>query len=1088
MITFLRNTFFSLIFFSCLTTQAQEKGYYRSPTIHNDIVIFTAEGDLWKYNLKSKTTIRLTTHHGIENNAIISNDGKSIAFTGQYEGSPEIYKMPIGGGVPIRLTYHHNIAIPMQWLSDEILLYSTRKYSTLPGVQLVKLNTSTLSDEIVPLAQASDGCFDQEGNLFFTRFAFQGSQTKRYKGGTAQSIWKFDGKSEASHLTNDFTGTSRQPMSYKDRIYYASDKNGTMNIWSMNKQGQDKKQHTHASGWDVLSPKIHNAKIVYQNGADIWIYDIESDKESKLDINLPSDFDQKRPRWIKNPGNSISSYSLSPDGNALSVTARGRIFVNRTNGDRWLEITRKSGIRYKQVRFIDNNTIAYLSDETGEFEIWSASVNGKSKPVQLTKNSKVLITNLEVDPTGKSIAYVDKDAILRIVDIKTKATSIIDTSDYFGYLHMTWSNDGQYLTFVKSNIGFGAEIWSYNTSDKTKQSVSSKRVDSYNPQWTDGDDWLYFVSDRTFNSKVGSPWGPRQPEPYYEKTAKIYALDLAGKANFPFLMPDPWLPKKENDKKETSNSAKGKNKKAASTNSISPINWNQAKSNLYEIPVGAKNIQQFAVAENHLYWSEYVVGDRNKTKLFSLKLSYAKTYKPTVVMEGNLNFELSADKKKILIFNSGEIYVGDANGSKINKENAKVNFKNWRFKLNPVEDWTQMFYDSWRMERDYFYDKNLHNVDWDGIKTKHAALLDRVTDREELQDLIAQMVGELSALHTFVYGGDKRRGSDNIQAGSLGALLTKDQNKGGYIINKIFQHDPDYPGESSPLNKPHLKINEGDIITAINNVPVFEVDHINQLLANKVGVPLSLSIKNSGGNSQDYMVTPIGGRSERNLRYTSWEYSRRQVVEQKSNNAIGYIHLRAMGRNDISSFVKQFYPVFDRQGLIIDVRHNNGGNIDSWILEKLLRRAWFFWKGRSGKPYWNMQLAFRGHLAVLCDESTASDGEAFAEGVKRLKLGTVIGTRTWGGEIWLTSSNRLVDNGIATAAEFGVYTADGKWIIEGHGVEPDIEIDNLPFETYNGKDAQLDKAIEFLQNKIKTDPVVVPNPPSYPDKSFNYDK
>lgn len=1075
--------FFSLVIFS---NQAQQKGYYRSPALFDNTVVFTAEGDLWKYDLKQKNTIRLTTHHGIESNAVISNDGQWIAFTGQYEGSTEIYKMPINGGIPTRLTYHNNVSIPMQWLSQDQLLYSTRKYATLPGVQLVKLNLSTLNDEVVPLAQASDGCYDSNGSLYFTRFAFQGSQTKRYVGGTAQSIWKFDGKSEASHLTSEYPGTSRQPMIYNNRVYFACDKNGTMNIWSMNSEGGDKQQHTNASGWDILGPKIHQSKIIYQNGADLWVYDIATDKETKLEITLSSDFDQRRPRWIKNPANNISSLTLSPDGKAVAIIARGRIFINHTSGDRWLEVTRKSGIRYKDVNFIDNNTIAYLSDETGEFEIWSTKINGNSKPNQLTKQSKVLISNFQVSPNGKSLAYIDKDQILRLVDIGTKSVSEIDNSDYFGYLGMSWSNDGNYLTFVKSNIGFGAEIWSYNLKDKKKQLVSSKRVDSYSPDWTTKDNWLYFVSDRTFNTKVRSPWGPRQPEPYYEKTAKIYALDVSGKGDFPFLMQDPWQASNDEDKPEVKEE-KSKSKKT--TAELKPsIDWDKVKSRLYEVPLGAKNIQQFAVADKHLYWSEFVVGDGNKTKLFAQKLGYSKNYKPILVMEGNLNYQLSADKKKILIFKSGQLFVGDANGSKIDQEKSKLNFKNWRFKLDPVEDWTQLFYDAWRMERDYFYDKNLHNVDWESIKTKHAALLNRITDREELEDLIEQMVGELSALHTFVYGGDKRRGRDNIQAGALGAELTKDLKKGGYLIKRIFQHDPDFPEEASPLNRPHLDIVEGDIITAVNNVSVSEVAHINQLLANKVGVPISLRLKKSNGSIQEYLVTPMSGRGERNLRYTSWEYSRRKQVEQNSNGQIGYIHLRAMGSNDISAFVKQFYPVFDRQGLIIDVRHNNGGNIDSWILEKLLRRAWFFWQGRSGKPYWNMQLAFRGHLAVLCDESTASDGEAFAEGVKRLNLGTVIGTRTWGGEIWLTSSNRLVDNGIATAAEFGVYTADGKWIIEGYGVEPDIEIDNLPYETYQGKDAQLEKAIDFLQNKIKEKPITVPNPPTYPDKSFNYDE
>lgn len=1077
------------IFFLGLSIVAfsQHKGYYRTPAIFSNLVIFTAEGDLWKYDINNESTIRLTTHHGIENNPVFSPDGQWIAFTGQYEGRSEIYKMPVAGGVPIRLTFDDNYAKPQNWISEEELLYSTREYSTLPNIQLIKLNTETLSYERVPLEQAADGCYDESGNLYFTRLGFQGSQTKRYQGGTAQNLWKFDGNNEAISLTADYKGTSRDPMYYQNRIYFASDRDGTMNIWSMNMDGVDLKQHTRASGWDVKSPKINQSRIIYQNGADLWLYDISTEQSVKLAINLQSDFDQRRSRWIKKPGSSISSASLSPDGKIIALTARGRVFTNHTQGDRWLELTRKSGIRYKNVSFIDNTTIAYLSDESGEFEIWSASVSGNSKPRQITKNSKVLITQIAVDPQGKNIAYVDKDEILWLVDIQSGAIKQIDQSDYFGYGSLNWSIAGKYLTFVKFNIAFGKEIWVYNTQNGIVQQISSDRLDSYDPQWDKNSSWLYFVSDRTFNSKVSSPWGPRQPEPYFEKTAKIYALDLESNGAYPFLLKDPWIEEKEENKDEKDLSKKEKKNKAPIAEKLN-IDWQQAKSRLFELPIGAKNIDQFAIAQDHLYWTESEPGEGDKTKLYALKIAYAKKYEPTLVMEGNMSFDISTDKKRIIILKSGQIFVANADGSKLDAGKTKISFSNWRFKINPVEDWKQMFKDAWRMERDYFYDKNLHNVDWVGIRKKHETLLDRLTDREELDDLVAQMVGELSALHTFVYGGDKRRGDDNINAGSLGARLVKDVAKGGYVIEHIYQHDPDFPAEASPLNQPHLAIKNGDLITAVNNVSVLEVSHINQLLANKVGVPVNLTIKDNNGQTNDFLITPVNERSERNLKYTEWEYSRRREVERQGNNEIGYIHLRNMGSNDMAAFVKQFYPVFDRQGLIIDVRHNGGGNIDSWIIEKLLRKAWFFWKARSGKPYWNMHLAFRGHLVVLCDQNTASDGEAFAEGVKRLKLGTVMGTRTWGGEIWLTSSNRLVDNGIATAAEFGVYTADGKWIIEGHGVDPDIEVDNLPYETFKGNDNQLNKAIKYLQDKIKASPVSVPQPPPYPDKSFDYNK
>ena len=346
-------------------------------------------------------------------------------------------------------------------------------------------------------------------------------------------------------------------------------------------------------------------------------------------------------------------------------------------------------------------------------------------------------------------------------------------------------------------------------------------------------------------------------------------------------------------------------------------------------------------------------------------------------------------------------------------------------------------------------------------------------------------VGELSALHTSVRGGDTRTGDDNVSVPSLGARILRDPAAGGYRIDYIYQSDPDYPAELSPLADPDLNIKNGDILEAINGEAVLSYFDPHLLLREHQEKQVLLRIKSPDETkSREVIVKPT--RNEAALRYRDWEHTRRMRVEKEGEGKLGYVHLKAMGSSNLTEWYRNFYPIFDRQGLIIDVRHNSGGNIDSIILEKLLRKAWFYWKDRVGNPTWNMQYAFRGHLVVLCDEHTASDGEAFAEGFRRLGLGKVIGTRTWGGEIWLSASNRLSDGGVATAPESGVYGPERKWLIEGHGVDPDIVVDNLPHATFNGKDAQLEAAIEHLQRLIKEDPRLVPEPPKYPDKSFDY--
>jgi tricorn protease len=465
---------------------------------------------------------------------------------------------------------------------------------------------------------------------------------------------------------------------------------------------------------------------------------------------------------------------------------------------------------------------------------------------------------------------------------------------------------------------------------------------------------------------------------------------------------------------------------------------------------------------------------------------------PDTVMADVKGFEISLDRKKMLVHKGDDFYVFDADvkGAGLSDAKtvakAKVDLAHWEMSTTPRDEFHGIFLDAWRLERDYFYDRHMHGVDWVAMQGRYLPLVDRVSDRDELNDVIAQMVSELSALHTFVHGGDQRKPEDDVSVATLGARLRRDEQAGGFVVEHIYEHDPDLPNTAPPLARPDSPVKEGEVITSIDGVDALSVNDERELLRGKAGVQAMLGVKAAKGETRDVLVKPISEEQDENLRYTEWEYTRRLKVETASSGKIGYVHLRAMGAGDIDRWAREYYPVFNRQGLIIDVRHNDGGNIDSWLLGKLLRQAWFYWQPRVGNPTWNMQEAFRGHIVVLCDQETASDGEAFSEGFKRFKMGQLIGMRTWGGEIWLSGSNRQADGGVATAAETGVYGPEGKWLIEGHGVEPDIAVDNLPHATYEGKDAELQTAIDVLTKEIQQDPRPVPQHPPYPDKSFRY--
>ncbi len=645
------------------------------------------------------------------------------------------------------------------------------------------------------------------------------------------------------------------------------------------------------------------------------------------------------------------------------------------------------------------------------------------------------------------------------------------------------------MTYSKNAANQYQQIFLYRLQDGVNTALTSDRVDSYSPQWSPDGKWMYFLSDRNLQSAVRSPWGPRQPEPFFDKTTKIYLVGLVKDLRSPFLPVDELhpaeTPKPETPKKEPEPAKPEAAAAAAKTAVQVNIDLDGIQQRVQEVPVPAGNYGELGVNDKRLFWISRESSQSEKRQLSALDIGNKEITVKTI-LEDVKGYELSRDGKKLLVRKAQDFYVIDSSSDeKAKLDKKQVDLKGWTFPLIPRDEWRQMFVEAWRLERDYFYDKNLHGVDWPGILKRYQPLVDRVTNRQEFSDLVEQLVGELSALHIFVVGGDMRKGSDEIAPSFLGGVLTREEGSGGYKIAHIYRSDPDYPDDQSPLAKPEVGVKEGDVIQSINGIPALSVSDPASLLRNKAGKQVLITVKTPGSEkSRDTIVKPITADEEADLRYMEWELTRRLKVEEEGNGEIGYVHLRAMVGKSYSEWAKNFYPVFNRKGLIIDVRHNEGGNIDSWILEKLMRKAWFYWQPRIGNPTWNMQYAFRGHMVVLCDENTASDGEAFTEGFRRLGLGKVIGTRTWGGEIWLSFDNWLVDNGIASAAEMGVYGPEGKWLIEGHGVDPDIVVDNLPHATFGGQDAQLEAAVKHLKEQIRLHPVNVPPTPAYPDKSL----
>jgi tricorn protease len=737
----------------------------------------------------------------------------------------------------------------------------------------------------------------------------------------------------------------------------------------------------------------------------------------------------------------------------------------------------------------DSRSVLAMCDYSGELELWRFAANGLGTPSPLTRGASAMRQSLAPSPDGRWAAHTDKEGRLFLTDLRAAdpaaATREIDRDlQGDGAQDLRWSSDGQALAYVR-NTGnpWRAQLMLYTMGDGQVARLSSERYESAAPAFSTDGQWLYFLSRRHFAvGSVSSPWGDRNMGPSFERGWRVYALALQPGLRFPYAPPDELQPAQAAAPKKTEGAKDAEAKRPA-------IVTADLAERLYELPLPPGNYSDLRAGPKRLWWLD---GERDNKSLKTQAIEpEAKT---ETLAEQVQQYALSADGKKLMLKRRAgsqaapgsaaapEILIVEA-APKLPAEldKARVRWSDWQIATDPRAEWRQMFADAWRMQRDFFYDKDMHGVDWAAVRAKYAPLVERITERGELSELLAQMVGELGALHSQVVASDVRKGEVEPGLAGLGARLERAGE--GWRIAQIYRGDPELPSAAAPLAAPGLNIAEGSVITAINGRAAAAAAHPAELLRGQAGQQVLLQLREPGGRERQVIVLPVDARRESQLRLDDWRYGRARAVNAASQGRIGYLHLRAMSREDIADFAREFYAQIDREGLIIDVRHNDGGNIDSWILEKLLRRAWVYWQSRSpaGSPaYPNMQQAFRGQVVVLANEDTYSDGETFTEGFKRLGLGPVIGATTSGAGVWLSDQNRLMDNGLMRAAENGQMLADGRFIIEGRGVSPDIAVDNPPRASAEGRDDQLDAALAYLQKAMADHPMAQPRPGPYP--------
>lgn len=1102
-------------------------GFYRQPALRGDQLVFVAEGDLWRAASSGGTAQRLTTHAGSETWPAVSPDGQWIAFVGQYDGSGDVYVMPTGGGVPRRLTWDlGNVRVWGITARNEVL-YTGATERGHPGTQLHLVDLRSGERRALPVGQASDGALSPDGKrLYFTRNGLRNDNARQYRGGAMARLWvmDLDRKDEAQPLFREGQN-DRRPMPYtaadgSSRVAFLSDRDGTYNLWSVKADGSDARQHTRHQGWDVRHADVHGGQVVYALGADLYRLNLHTNAApQRLSLSLGGDFDQQRRRWVSKPQEFLTHVALSPDGERVVLTSRGHLATQGVGPLRRAELPRPAGLdhagRCREADFsADSRSVFALCDFSGELELWRFAAIGTGQPEQLTRGATAMRQQLSPSPDGRWIAHTDKEGRLHLTDLKAKdipgSTRIIDRDVIGdGSQQLQWAPDGQSLAYVRNTSNSWREqLMLFTVVDQRVHQLGSDRYAAASPSFSPDGQWLYFLSRRTFViSGTPGPWGDRNMGPQFDRGWKVYALALRPGLRFPFAATDELQSAaaraeaeeraKEKDKPDDkasrdkieqakaaagkSGAAKGDSAKTDPSVAARPgLVINGLADRLYELPLAAGDYTRVQAEAKRLFLLE-----ANTLKQVAIGPQESKL---ETVTEQVQQFELSGDGKKLMIRRTAatgaapEILIVET-GPKLPAEldKSRVRWTDWQIAVDPKAEWRQMFADAWRMQRDFFYDKDMHGVDWAAMRAKYAPLVERVTERGELAELMAQMVGELSLLHSQVAPGEVRRGPEEPGYAGLGALLVRDPK--GWTISRIYRGDPELPSEASPLAASGLDIPLGTVITAINGRDATQAPHPVELLRGQVGRQVLLQLREPGGRERPVIVTPVDLRREAQLRLNDWRQGRAQAVLTASQGRIGYLHLRAMGRDDIADFAREFYAHVDREGLIIDVRHNNGGNIDSWILEKLMRRAWMFWQARSpegSRPYPNMQQTFRGHVVVLANEETYSDGETFSEGFKRLGLGPVIGMATSGAGVWLSDQNRLIDNGLMRAAENGQMSLDGRFLIEGRGVTPDVVVDNLPRATAEGQDAQLDAALQWLTDAMQRQPLQQPKPGPYP--------
>jgi tricorn protease len=1095
----------------------------RFPTTNGRQVVFCYAGELYTVPKEGGIARRITSGPGYTSFPRFSPDGTQLAFTSQYDGNTEVYVMPAEGGAPKRLTTSATLGrddisdrmgpnnLVMAWENTKpLVVFRSRMKSFNDFIgQLFTVGLDAELPQQLPVPRGGFVSFSpDDSKMAFNRVFREFRTWKHYRGGMADDIWIYDFKNGTTeNLTNNPAQDICPMWGPDNRIYFISDRDGRMNLFATDLTSKETKQLTTFKDFDIKFPSIGKDSIVFEEAGYIWRYDLASGQAAPIPIEVKEDFASGRAAFV-DASKHTETVNLAPDGERAIVVARGDLFSVPMKEGTARNLSKSSNAHERDAIWSpDGKWIAYNSDVTGENELYVRSQDGKGQPRQVTSGADTYYYRPVWSPDSKKLLWADRLQRLRYVDVASKSVTQVDQDKAGEIQSYDWSPDSQWIAWARPEENDMPRVYIYSVADKKQTPVTDEWYGSGNVVFSDNGKYLLFASGRDFKPTFAED----EFENVYVDMQRVYLVTLAKDTEPPLGPRSDEVgraeQKRARQKEKEDEQKKPEEKKSPSpTQKLSPtptpelppkkpvvvkVDLDGIHDRISGVEIVPGNYSDIRLVDDRIFYLRRTVADQEgedeaeqdgpdrKGHLCSYSL---EDRKETVLGEVNA-YQISDDGKRMLVKIKKDYAIIDLPKDKIETKDHELKLAGLDMQLDKHAEWNQIYFECWRQMRDFFYAPNMNGIDWKAMRDKYAAILPFVNHRNDLTYLLGELIGELNNGHTYV-GGGERPETPRIKLGLLGAELSRDPATKAYRIERIL------PGENwdkhtrSPLTAQGVNVKVGDYILAINNIPVSGLANLYDALVGTADkqVILRVNSKPSDEGARDVTVVPTADESP--LYYLAWVQKNIDYVSKKTNGEVGYLHIPDMGRPGLNEFTKLYFPQIRKKALIVDVRGNGGGFVSPLVIERLRRALVMVGIARNGVPTTDPPQTFLGPMVTLINEFSASDGDIFPYRFKSLGLGKLIGKRTWGGVIGIRDSLPLVDGGQFFKPEFAPYSKEGKdWIIESHGVDPDIVVDNDPAKEFRGEDQQLDRAIQEIQEELKTKRYELPPVPPYPNRN-----